>query len=242
MAGSQMYVSGVELSRMGQNMHAGPLPDPLAHHRRGQGQYIRELVDPRHLQPLRDRATAPTTCRSRTTSPSTPWGTASSSKTGSRPATSSSTISGSGTKCHPDGSPCVPTNPRPVQGGRRQELRYQRPECRGHPDPVGQQRLHVLDHQPGQYLPRQRGRGSEQIGFWFAFAASIRRARMKARKAATRSGHAERHCGSSRATSPIRTSTASCPTAARGPMATSPSAGTSRWPIPPTRTARRWKR
>jgi cell migration-inducing and hyaluronan-binding protein len=36
-----MYVSGVELSRMGQHLHFGPLSDPLAHHRRGQGQYIR---------------------------------------------------------------------------------------------------------------------------------------------------------------------------------------------------------
>ena len=56
MAGSKMYVSGVELNRMGQNMHLARYP--IHWHLVGdaQGQYIKNSVDSRHLQPLRDRA------------------------------------------------------------------------------------------------------------------------------------------------------------------------------------------
>ena len=55
MNGSKMFVDGVELNRMGQNMHLARYP--IHWHLIGdaQGQYIKELGDSRHLQPLRDR-------------------------------------------------------------------------------------------------------------------------------------------------------------------------------------------
>ena len=56
MVGSKMFVEGVEFNRMGQNMTLARYP--IHWHLIGdaQGQYIRNAVDPRHLQPLRDRA------------------------------------------------------------------------------------------------------------------------------------------------------------------------------------------
>ncbi len=56
MAGSRMYVSGIELNRMGQNMHLARYPIHWHILGEGQGQYIENSVDPRHLQPLRDGA------------------------------------------------------------------------------------------------------------------------------------------------------------------------------------------
>ena len=56
MVGSKMFVEGVELNRMGQNMTLARYP--IHWHLVGdaQGQYITQRRDPRHLQPLRDRA------------------------------------------------------------------------------------------------------------------------------------------------------------------------------------------
>ena len=56
MPSSKMYVSGVELNRMGQTSDPGPVSDPLASGRRGEGPVHQERRDPRHLQPLCDRA------------------------------------------------------------------------------------------------------------------------------------------------------------------------------------------
>ena len=56
MVGSKMFVEGVEFNRMGQNMTLARYP--IHWHLIGdaQGQYIKNSVAPRHLQPLRDRA------------------------------------------------------------------------------------------------------------------------------------------------------------------------------------------
>ena len=56
MVASKMFVEGVEFNRMGQNMTLARYP--IHWHLVGdaQGQYIKNAVDPRHLQPLRDRA------------------------------------------------------------------------------------------------------------------------------------------------------------------------------------------
>ncbi|MEI9889603.1 MAG: G8 domain-containing protein [Caulobacteraceae bacterium] len=56
MAGSKMYVSGVELARMGQNMHLARYPIHWHIEGRRQGPVHREFRDPRHLQPLRHGA------------------------------------------------------------------------------------------------------------------------------------------------------------------------------------------
>ena len=56
MPSSKMYVEGVELNRMGQNMTLARYP--IHWHLVGdaKGQYIKNASHPRHLQPLRDRA------------------------------------------------------------------------------------------------------------------------------------------------------------------------------------------
>ncbi len=53
MAGSKMYVSGVELNRMGQNMHLARYPIHWHVLGEGKGQYIQKRFHSRHLQPLR---------------------------------------------------------------------------------------------------------------------------------------------------------------------------------------------
>ncbi len=57
MSGSKMYVEGIELNRMGQNMHLAryPIHWHLVGGRR-QRAVPQERLDPRHLQPLRDGA------------------------------------------------------------------------------------------------------------------------------------------------------------------------------------------
>ncbi len=49
MAGSKMYVSGIELNRMGQNMHLARYPIHCARPGRRQGPVYQERLDPRHL-------------------------------------------------------------------------------------------------------------------------------------------------------------------------------------------------
>ena len=61
------------------------------------------------------------------------------------------------TKCHPT-LPCEPTNLGPA-GSASTGTRRGRPELRACPAPLGQHGVDVLDHQSGQHLPRQRGRG-----------------------------------------------------------------------------------
>ena len=60
------------------------------------------------------------------------------------------------TKCHPD-APCVPT--RLAAAGRDPTGGREWPECQGYPASLGQHGVDFLDHQSGQYLPGQRGRG-----------------------------------------------------------------------------------
>ncbi len=84
------------------------------------------------------------------------------------------------TKCHPD-APCDPTNLAPFGSeSGRQELRYDRPGRQGHPDPFRQHGVVFLDHQPGQHLRGQRGRGVRRDRFLVRLAGSIRRARSQA--------------------------------------------------------------
>ena len=89
----------------------GPLSDALAHRRRRAGAVHRELLDPRHLQPLRDRPRHQRRAGRRTTSPTTPSATASSSKTASSTATSSSTTSPSRPSAIRPCPACRPTSP-----------------------------------------------------------------------------------------------------------------------------------
>ena len=157
MSGSKMFVEGVELNRMGQNMHLARYP--IHWHLIGdaQGQYIKNSA-------IHDTYSRCVTVHG----------------TNYLDVENNVTYNNIGhcffledavehgnqfvhnlgilTKCHPD-APCVPTNLAPVRIGGRQELRYGRPERQGHPAPFRQHGVDFLDHQSGQHLPGQRGRG-----------------------------------------------------------------------------------
>ena len=60
------------------------------------------------------------------------------------------------TKCHTS-KPCVPTNL--AAAGRAQDAGIEWPAIQGCPAALGQHGGEFLDHQSGQHLPRQRGRG-----------------------------------------------------------------------------------
>ena len=75
------------------------------------------------------------------------------------------------TKCHPDAA-LRPDQPRPVRSDGRQELRYGRPERQGCPDPFRQHGVDFLDHQSGQHLPGQRGRGVRRDRFLVRLAGA----------------------------------------------------------------------
>ena len=59
------------------------------------------------------------------------------------------------TKCHTS-KPCVPTN---LAASRRAQDGNEWPAIQGCPAALGQHGGEFLDHQSGQHLPRQRGRG-----------------------------------------------------------------------------------
>ncbi len=141
------------------------------------------------------------------------------------------------TKCHTS-KPCDPTNLAPF-GSSTDGLNFKthRPGLQGSPDPFGQHGVDLLDHQPGQHLPRQRGRGFRRDRFLARLPGASDGRSSKARISARPRGRVARSSASSRATSPIRTSTVSWATAPPGPMAISPSAGMFPWSIPLTRTA-----
>ena len=75
------------------------------------------------------------------------------------------------TKCHPTQA-LRPDKPRPVRSDGRHELQYGRPGRQGHPDPFGQHGVDFLDHQSGQHLPRQRGRGVRRDRFLVRLAGA----------------------------------------------------------------------
>ena len=78
------------------------------------------------------------------------------------------------TKCHPT-LPCVPTNLAAAGIGRGGQAQANGQDSKDSPDPFGQHRVDVLDHQSGQHLPRQRGRGFRRRSASGSPCRSIRR-------------------------------------------------------------------
>ena len=95
------------------------------------------------------------------------------------------------TKCHPD-APCVPTNLAAVRSESRHGLRYEWPERQGCPASLRQHGVDFLDHQSGQHLPGQRGRGFRLERLLDVACRSTRRVSSKARRSARRPGRVER--------------------------------------------------
>ena len=129
-----------------------------------------ELRDSRHLQPLRDRAWHQQRARGKQRDLQQHR---SLLLPGRRRGDGNQFVHNLGmlTKCHPDAT-LRPDKPRPVRIGGRQELRYGRPERQGYPDPFRQHGVDFLDHQSGQYLPGQRGRGFRRDRFLVRLAGA----------------------------------------------------------------------
>ncbi len=205
MVTSKMYVSGVEFNRMGQNMHLARYP--IHWHLVGdaQGQYIQNSsIHDTYSRCVTIHGTNDVRIENNVTYNNIGhcFFLEDAVEHGNQFVHNLGIL----TKCHPD-APCKPDQPRPIQNGGRQELRFGRPERQGHPDPLRQHSVDVLDHQPRQHLSRQRGRGFRCDGFLVRHAgASDGRVRWHGCQQG-HLGHVECRCGSSRATPPIRTST-----------------------------------
>ena len=144
---------------MGQNMHLARYPIHWHIVGDGPGPVHRELLDPRHLQPLRDGARHQRRAGREQRHLQHRRPLLLPRRRGSSTATSSSTTSRILTKCHPDGKPCVPTNLGADGSGAAARISsWPARTAKRHPDPVGQHGVVLLDHQSGQHLHRQRGR------------------------------------------------------------------------------------
>ena len=157
MNGGKMFVDGVELNRMGQNMHLARYP--IHWHLIGdaQGQYIKNsAIHDTYSRCVTVHGTNYVDIENNVTYNNIGhcFFLEDAVEHGNQFVHNLGIL----TKCHPD-APCVGDKPRPVRSGGRQELRSGRPERQGYPDPFRQHGVDFLDHQSGQYLPGQRGRG-----------------------------------------------------------------------------------
>ena len=171
MVTSKMYVEGVELNRMGQNMHLARYP--IHWHLVGdaKGQYIKNsAIHDTYSRCVTVHGTNYVRCRKQCDLqhhrslllPRRRRG----ARQPVRPQPGDPDQVSSGCALCPD-------QPRAVRiREQRQELRSDRPERQGHPDPVRQHGVVFLDHQPGQRLPRQRRRGVRRDRFLVRLSAA----------------------------------------------------------------------
>jgi cell migration-inducing and hyaluronan-binding protein len=240
MAGSKMFISSVELSRMGQNMHLARYPIHWHIIGDAQGQYIQNSsIHDTYSRCVTVHGTNDVRVQNNVT-----YNTVGhcffledAVEHGDQFIHNLAIL----TKCHPDGKACVPTNLGPAGSGGGPGSGAAGQSAKNVLIPSDNTASSFWITNPDNVYRDNVAAGSESTGFCSP-CPSTRRARSSARKAATRSGPAGPRCGSSRATPPTRTSTASCSTAAPSPTgrSASPAATTiSAMPIPMTPRARR---
>ena len=148
MNGSKMFVDGVELNRMGQNMHLARYP--IHWHLIGdaQGQYIKNsAIHDTYSRCVTVHGTNYLDIENNVTYNNI--GHCFFLEDGVEHDNQFVHNLGILTKCHPD-APCVATN-LAAAGESRPAREW--PECQGRPASLGQHGGDFLDHQPGQYLP-----------------------------------------------------------------------------------------
>ncbi|WEK48196.1 MAG: G8 domain-containing protein [Candidatus Andeanibacterium colombiense] len=167
MAGSKMFVSGVELNRMGQNMHLARYPIHWHIAGDGQGQYIRNSsIHDTYSRCVTVHGTDNVLVQNNVT-----YNTVGhcffledAVETGNQFVHNL----GIWTRCHPDGSPCLPTNLGPFKTAEGKNF-----------DTSGQKAKDILipsDNNvstfwitnPDNIYRDNVAAGSEQIGFWYA--------------------------------------------------------------------------
>ncbi len=137
MAGSKMYVSGVELNRMGQNMHLARYPIHWHILGEGKGQYIQNSsIHDTYSRCVTVHGTNNLRIQNNVTFNTVGhcYFLEDAVETGNQFINNLGIL----TKCHPGRQTLPPDQPWPVQSGGRQELRFGRPERQGYPDPFGQ--------------------------------------------------------------------------------------------------------
>jgi cell migration-inducing and hyaluronan-binding protein len=167
MAGSKMYISGVELSRMGQNMHLARYPIHWHILGEGQGQYIKNAsIHDTYSRCVTVHGTNNLLIQNNVTYNTVGhcYFLEDAVETGNQFVHNLGIL----TKCHPDGKPCVPTNLGPAGSKETSQ-----------PGASGQSAKDVLipsDNtasmfwitNPDNIYRDNVAAGSEEVGFWFA--------------------------------------------------------------------------
>ncbi len=212
MVTSKMYVSGVELNRMGQNLELARYP--IHWHLVGdaKGQYIRNAA----IHDTYNRCVTVHGTNNLRVENNVTYNTVGHCfflEDGIEHGNEFVRNLAIQTKCHTS-KPCVPTN-LAASGesqlcvrespGRQAEW----PAIQGCAAALGQHGGVLLDHQPGQHLPRQRGRGFRRERLLDVIAGAPERCVRRLGCTARQPGRATCESASSRATSPTRTTTGS---------------------------------
>jgi cell migration-inducing and hyaluronan-binding protein len=168
MAGSKMYVSGVELSRMGQNMHLARYPIHWHIIGEGQGQYIQNSsIHDTYSRCVTVHGTNNLRIENNVTFNTVGhcYFLEDAVETGNQFIRNLGVL----TKCHPDGKPCVPTNlgPFKLEGGKNFDTTGQSAKDILIPSDNTASTFWITN--PDNIYRDNVAAGSEQIGFWFAF-------------------------------------------------------------------------
>jgi cell migration-inducing and hyaluronan-binding protein len=167
MAGSKMYVSGVELNRMGQNMHLARYPIHWHILGEGKGQYIQNAsIHDTYSRCVTVHGTNNLLIQNNVTYNTVGhcYFLEDAVETGNQFIHNLGIL----TKCHPDGKPCVPTNlgPFKVAGGKNFDSSGQNAKDILIPSDNNVSTFWITN--PDNIYRDNVAAGSEQIGFWFA--------------------------------------------------------------------------
>ncbi len=167
MAGSKMYVSGVELNRMGQNMHLARYPIHWHLVGEGKGQYIQNsAIHDTYSRCVTVHGTNDVRVENNVTYNTV--GHCFFLEDGVETGNQFIHNLGMRTKCHPDGKPCVPTNLGPfgAEGGKNFDLDGQNAKDILIPSDNTASTFWITN--PDNIYRDNVAAGSEATGFWFA--------------------------------------------------------------------------
>jgi cell migration-inducing and hyaluronan-binding protein len=167
MAGSKMFVSGVELNRMGQNMHLARYPIHWHILGEGKGQYIKNAsIHDTYSRCVTVHGTNNLRIENNVTYNTVGhcYFLEDAVETGNEFVRNLGIL----TKCHPDGKPCVPTNlgPFKVAGGKNFQTDGQNAKDILIPSDNNVSTFWITN--PDNVFRDNVAAGSEQIGFWYA--------------------------------------------------------------------------
>jgi cell migration-inducing and hyaluronan-binding protein len=167
MVGSRMYVSGVELSRMGQNMHLARYPIHWHIGGEGQGQYIQNSsIHDTYSRCVTVHGTNNVRVENNVTFNTVGhcFFLEDAVETGNQFIHNLAMV----TKCHPDGKPCVPTNLGPAGSGGAPGAGAAGQSAKDILIPSDNTASAFWITNPDNVYRDNVAAGSEEVGFWFA--------------------------------------------------------------------------